>query len=121
MGRHNASVLPLHQCCALRPPVEMIQTLVITYPAGIKAKETSFGRLPLHIACRSGASPEAVECLLAYHPDGSKEGDNLKRIPLHVSICVNIDVVVVVVVTLPTLAWWFIDFRKLLLIAQLNS
>jgi len=92
----------------------MIQTLVITYPAGIKAKETSFGRLPLHIACRSGASPEAVECLLAYHPDGSKEGDNLKRIPLHVSICVDIDidididvvvvVVVVVVVTLPTLA-----------------
>ena len=48
MGRHNASVLPLHQCCALRPPVEMIQTLVITYPAGIKAKETSFGRLPIH-------------------------------------------------------------------------
>ena len=83
MGRHNASVLPLHQCCALRPPVEMIQTLVITYPAGIKAVETSFGRLPLHVACRSGASPEAVECLLAYHPEGTQEGDNLKRIPLH--------------------------------------
>jgi len=86
MGRHNASVLPLHQCCALRPPVEMIQTLVITYPAGVKAKETSFGRLPLHVACRSGGSPEAVECLLAYHPDGTQEGDNLKRIPLHYAL-----------------------------------
>ena len=86
MGRHNASVLPLHQCCALRPPVEMIQTLVLTYPAGIKAKETSFGRLPLHVACRSGASPEAVECLLAYHPEATMEGDNLKRIPLHYAL-----------------------------------
>ena len=86
MGRHNASVLPLHQCCALRPPVEMIQTLVLTYPAGIKAKETSFGRLPLHVACRSGASPEAVECLLAYHPEATMEGDNLQRIPLHYAL-----------------------------------
>ena len=86
MGRHNASVLPLHQCCALRPPVEMIQTLVLTFPAGIKAKETSFGRLPLHVACRSGASPEAVECLLAYHPEATMEGDNLQRIPLHYAL-----------------------------------
>ena len=86
MGRHSASILPLHQAVALRPPVEMIQTLVITYPAGIKAKETSFGRLPLHVACRSGASPEAIECLLAYHPDGSMEGDTLRRIPLHYAL-----------------------------------
>ena len=39
--------------------------------------------LILQVACRSGASPEAVECLLAYHPDGTQEGDSLKRIPLH--------------------------------------
>mmetsp|Transcript_26964 Transcript_26964/g.58459 ORF Transcript_26964/g.58459 Transcript_26964/m.58459 type:complete len:622 (-) Transcript_26964:146-2011(-) len=86
MGRHSASVLPLHQAVALHPPVEMIQTLVLTYPAGIKSKETSFGRLPLHVACRSGASPEAIECLLAYHPDGGREGDTLKRIPLHYAL-----------------------------------
>ena len=86
MGRHDAQVLPIHQACALRPPIDIVRTLVLSYPAGVKAKESSFGRLPLHVACRSGASSDVIDALLAYYPDSAKADDNLKRIPLHYAL-----------------------------------
>ena len=85
-GRFDSYILPLHQACALRPPEEFIQTLVLAHPNGVKAKETAFGRLPLHVACRSQASIGVVEALIAYFPDALVTPDKLQRVPLHYAI-----------------------------------
>lgn len=90
-GKFDSYILPLHQACALRPTEEFVQTLVLAHPNGIKAKETAFGRLPLHVACRSQASIGVVEALIAYFPDALVTADKLKRVPLHYAISNNCD------------------------------
>ena len=88
MGRHSASVLPLHQAAALRPPPHLLQTLVLAHPEAIRQAERGggFGRLPLHIAARSRAGRDAIECLLTYHPQAAGTPDQLRRLPLHYAL-----------------------------------
>jgi len=45
------SILPIHVAVSMNPPVAMVETLIKAWPKCLTAKETLFGRLPLHLAC----------------------------------------------------------------------
>ena len=70
------------------PPPPLLQTLVLAHPEAIRQAERGggFGRLPLHIAARSRAGRDAIECLLTYHPQAAGTPDQLRRLPLHYAL-----------------------------------
>lgn len=86
-GRHDSRILPLHLACALYPPLDIIQALVLACPRGVKSRETAYERLPVHVACRNSANPEVIEALLTYFPEGARTPDKLGRLPLHYASC----------------------------------
>ena len=82
-GEHESHVLPIHSAVALCAPKCAVEALALAYPDGVKSKETSFKRLPIHIACQSHASAEVVSVLLSFYPQGAADKDCLGRLPLH--------------------------------------
>mmetsp|Transcript_20728 Transcript_20728/g.24954 ORF Transcript_20728/g.24954 Transcript_20728/m.24954 type:complete len:270 (+) Transcript_20728:219-1028(+) len=82
-GEHDSYVMPIHQAVALKPPADALDAIIQAYPQGVLCKESSFKRLPLHIALQSADSCQVVRLLLGYAPDGAAERDVLDRIPLH--------------------------------------
>lgn len=82
-GEHESHVLPIHSAAALCAPKDAIEALALANPDGVKAKETSFKRLPLHIACQSHAPADMVATLLSFYPQGAADTDVLGRLPLH--------------------------------------
>jgi hypothetical protein len=82
-GRYDGEVLPLHAACALRPPSSFIENLAAIYPEALLAKEKSFGRVPLHVACRSLAHSSVIRVLCEMEPRCVEERDSLKRVALH--------------------------------------
>uniref|UniRef100_A0A7S4VJH9 Uncharacterized protein n=1 Tax=Ditylum brightwellii TaxID=49249 RepID=A0A7S4VJH9_9STRA len=86
-GVRTSRVLPLHQACALRAPKDVINALIVAYPKGANALETSFKRLPLHIACQNGCAADVIEIFLSYNPLCAQVGDVFGRCPIHYACC----------------------------------
>mmetsp|Transcript_18492 Transcript_18492/g.40242 ORF Transcript_18492/g.40242 Transcript_18492/m.40242 type:complete len:260 (+) Transcript_18492:221-1000(+) len=82
-GIKTSDVLPIHIACSRRPTSQIIDALYEANAHGFRAKETAYRRLPLHIACRSDASPEVIKRLLHYYSDAAAVDDSLGRLPLH--------------------------------------
>lgn len=82
-GKADSRVLPIHQVCAQNPTTSILAALVRAHPDGLKQRESAFWRLPLHVACRTGASMEAIKALLHYFPQGASWKDSMGRTPLH--------------------------------------
>lgn len=100
-GLKDATVFPLHQACACPEiPVSLLEALITAYPAALYKTESSYRRLPLHCACRTGASPATVQALLqaatVYYNNNVNDNnhvqdmclhpDNLQRLPLHYAL-----------------------------------
>jgi hypothetical protein len=98
-GLKDATVFPLHQACACsHVPVALIEALIQAFPAALYKPESSYQRIPLHCACRTGASPAVIAALLrgASLSSGVNESDpahdmclqqdNLQRLPLHYAL-----------------------------------
>lgn len=82
-GTHSSSLLPLHQACSLKPPVNIITELIKAYPKSVRTKESFFSRIPLHIACLRGASLEVINACLLCYSDGARAKAVFDRLPLH--------------------------------------
>ena len=82
-GRYDGEVLPLHAACALRPPVSFIEELASIYPDAMLAKEKAFGRVPLHVACRSLAHSGVIKLLSQMEPKCVMARDSLDRVSMH--------------------------------------
>jgi hypothetical protein len=82
-GRYDGEVLPLHAACALCPPASFIEELATIYPEALLAKEKSFGRVPLQVACRSLAHSSVIMLLCQMEPKCEMERDTLNRVALH--------------------------------------
>ena len=82
-GIKTSDVLPIHIACARRPTVEVIDALYEANRMSLRQKESAYRRIPLHIACRSDASPDVVKRLLKYYPEGAAADDSLGRLPIH--------------------------------------
>jgi ankyrin repeat protein len=99
-GLKDATVFPLHQACACpQVPVALIEALIQAFPAALYKPESSYQRIPLHCACRTGARPAVIAALLrgaSLTISGVNESDpahdmclqkdNLQRIPLHYAL-----------------------------------
>ena len=57
---------------------------------------TQFRRIPLHVACQTGASVEVIQRLLDRYPDGARTRDSLGRLGLHYACSHSAPVEVVV-------------------------
>jgi len=82
-GRYGGEALPIHAACSLRPPPSFIELLGRLYPEGLVEKDKAFGRVPLHVACRSLAESGVIRVLCEMDPKCAEERDTLKRVPLH--------------------------------------
>ena len=82
-GHRESKLLPLHQICAANPPNSALEAVLNCYPKALNMKETGYSRLPVHIACHSGASLEMLQILLRDFPESVTEGDMIGRVPLH--------------------------------------
>lgn len=81
---------PLHYVCKYRPDdVDLVRMIMKLSPESVFEAD-HYGRLPLHIACDSGASDSVIIELLKYDESGSektatKATNRLKLLPLHIA------------------------------------
>jgi len=84
----NTIVLFL-QTCEWKPPLEVVRQLVRIYPMSVEIKNSG-GDLPIHIACRVGASHEVIEVLLdSVGFESAQASDCEGRLPLHLAASNN--------------------------------
>jgi ankyrin repeat protein len=87
-GTQHSQCLPLHEACVtVDVPLYVVTAIVRANPAAAQQAESSYGRLPLHCACRrSKADPAVVKLLLQHHDRACIEPDALGRLPLHYAL-----------------------------------
>jgi len=78
--------LPIHLACGSGAPVGLVSIVLQAYPAGILAADPLDGATPLHISCRSHASPTVIRLLLSKCPEATRAVNFGGQIPLHVAI-----------------------------------
>lgn len=80
-GLKDSNVLPLHEVLVANGPLELVHELIQAYPKGVRQKESSYQRLPLHCACRKNANPKVIQMLLESYADAALVADSLGRLP----------------------------------------
>jgi hypothetical protein len=85
-AHRSSRILPLHQSCIFHPTRDAIVHIIQAFPLALRAKESGYGRVPLHIACHSNASLECIQVLVDHYPDASIEQDIIGRVPLHYAL-----------------------------------
>lgn len=71
-------LLPLHAVCIFRAPLALMEALIETYPEGPQMKDDQ-GMLPVHLACRNGASKGVVLTLIRAFPESLFVLDRKRR------------------------------------------
>lgn len=81
----DSLVLPLHQAvAACNPSIKAIRSLIEACPAAILSQESTFQRIPLHIAALNPKiTHEIMKLLLDYAPETTTECDAFERLALH--------------------------------------
>eukprot|EP00957_Ditylum_brightwellii_P048305 3666117-Ditylum_brightwellii.AAC.1 len=64
-----------------------MNALIVANPNGAKALESSFRRLPFHIACQNGCTEDVIELLFSYDPLYAQVGDIFDPRPIHYTCC----------------------------------
>ena len=82
-GEHEANVLPIHVAVSLHAPLDVVRAIVEAYPECLSVKESSFKRLPIHVACQFASRPSVIEYLAQEYVAGTLEPDILGRLPIH--------------------------------------
>jgi len=76
----------LHDICRYRPPPDVVESLLLSlrqHRRGCTSGKDDMGRMPLHVAAASGASPAVIEALARADPYPASVGDINARSPLH--------------------------------------
>jgi hypothetical protein len=71
-------LLPLHAVCIFRAPLALIEALIEVNSSGPQMKDNQ-GMLPVHLACRNGASKGVVLTLLTAFPESIRVQDRKGR------------------------------------------
>lgn len=85
-AHRSSKILPLHQACIFHPTPDALMHIIQAFPNALRAKESGYGRVPLHIACHSNASLECIQVLISNFPAASVEQDIIGRVPLHYAL-----------------------------------
>ena len=83
-GKH-VERLPIHEVCRKNPPLYLIQKLESAYPSSLIFEDESNGCVPLHFACRHGASTEVISFLLKISPHSINIEDKYGCAPIIVA------------------------------------
>ncbi len=83
--RGASMVLPIHVASSMYVPPAVFRRIVEAYPAGVRERESGFGRLPLHLACRSDSSFDVVWSLVKAY-DATLIPDNMGRLALSYAV-----------------------------------
>jgi len=81
MGRECVR-LPLHEVCRSKPPFDVVDALIKTYPEALRSQETVHHFTPLHFACRYGASSEVIQRLTEASPASVSLKDKFGNTPM---------------------------------------
>ncbi|KAG7367180.1 ankyrin repeat domain protein [Nitzschia inconspicua] len=82
-GRFSSCMTAMHLACALDAPPTVIQALYEANPICAKDTESTYGRLPLHIAVMFSMSSTNLYNLVKLYPKALKTQDAHGRVPLH--------------------------------------
>jgi ankyrin repeat protein len=77
-GKTRWRLLPLHAVCIFRAPLSFMEALIQTYEEAPQLPDDQ-GMLPVHLACRNGASKGVVLTLLAAFPHSIQYKDRKGR------------------------------------------
>jgi hypothetical protein len=81
----------LHEVVKNDPPLKVVEVLISANETALKSRG-SWGYLPIHYACTSGASADVVEALLDSYPNGVMLKDsNDHMLPLHLACKRGVD------------------------------
>lgn len=82
-GRFSSCMPPMHLACALDAPAPALQAIHAANPNSLKDTESTYGRLPLHIAVMFCMSPTNLYNLIKLYPKALQTQDAHGRVPLH--------------------------------------
>jgi hypothetical protein len=82
-GKFSSCMPAIHLACALEAPVTVLQGLHAAWTEGLAEPESTYGRLPLHIAVMFGMPCDSLNCLIKMHPKALKIQDAHGRLPIH--------------------------------------
>jgi hypothetical protein len=80
--RDDVGKTALHFACQHVPPMDIIETFLVTAPDIIQWPD-SFGWLPIHYACAYGAGSGVIKALAEAFPESKTTVDRKGRTPLH--------------------------------------
>ena len=72
----------LHAAVRYEPPIKILNEMIKLYPRAVRG-EDCLGRMPLHVAAGSGASPYVIKLLTVNFPEACHVQDEDGRTPLH--------------------------------------
>jgi hypothetical protein len=78
-----SGMTPLHYACERRPPVEVVNALIESFPTAVLTRTMPGGNLPIHVACTWYGSPDIVTALLTADQGGARVADELGNLALH--------------------------------------
>ena len=83
----KTTAVPLHALCKnKRTPLDILTQCLDLYPEATETRDSCFGILPVHVACRSGhASIEWVDRLLRSYTDSLDVPDDSGNLPMHLA------------------------------------
>lgn len=83
-GNEFSDVLPIqHACSKLDVPLEVLQTMVPSYPGSLLEKDSNLKRTCLHIAILKCLPDAILSYLIDMNPSATKIQDRHGRVPLH--------------------------------------
>lgn len=95
-GVKNAHCVAIHEACISTAPASTVQAILEAHPDGIRTKESSYSRLPLHCACkRASADPSVVAILINAHKSACLVPDSMGRLPLHYALSNGADATII--------------------------
>lgn len=80
-GKLRWRLLPIHAAIIFGSPLQLIELLLQSYPAGAQQKDDQ-GMLPIHLAFRNDAEWDVLEELLTAFPQGVTVRDRKGRTPI---------------------------------------
>ena len=86
-GVKKSYCLALHEAVLSNAPAATIHAIIEAHPDGVRTKESSFSRLPLHCACKNAtADPLVIAVIVNAHKSACLVPDSAGRLPIHYSL-----------------------------------
>jgi hypothetical protein len=78
--------LPIHKALCLKPPLNVVESMLAAYPESVKVTDERWGRLPIHMALLSNANAQILKLLVVSLPTSVQIAEKKDgRVPLHLA------------------------------------